>query len=80
MLVYLKDRGVKVKAGETVCEIIDPLDPFAKDCRLPIKATAAGVLFSRRRDGQLTFPGQVVFRMACEKELPHRVGRPGTDD
>ncbi|BBK36892.1 succinylglutamate desuccinylase [Allostella sp. ATCC 35155] len=80
MLVYLKDRGVKVKAGETVCEIIDPLDPFARDCRLPIKATATGVLFSRRRDGQLTFPGQVVFRMACEKELPHRVGRPGTDD
>ena len=52
----------------------------AKDCKLAIKATAPGVLFSRRRDGQLTFPGQVVFRMACEKELPHRIGRPGTDD
>ncbi len=80
MLVYLKDRGSKVKAGETICEIIDPLDPFDKNCKTAIKASAPGVLFSRRRDGQLTFPGQVVFRLACEKELPHRIGRPGTDD
>lgn len=80
MIVYLKDRGSKVKAGETVCEIIDPLDPFDKNCKTAIKASAPGVLFSRRRDGQLTFPGQVVFRLACEKELPHRIGRPGTDD
>jgi predicted deacylase len=80
MLTYLKDRGTKVKAGETICEIIDPLDPFSKDCKLPIKAFADGVLFSRRRDGQLTFPGQVVFRMACEQVLAHRIGRPGVDD
>ncbi|MGE0718225.1 MAG: succinylglutamate desuccinylase/aspartoacylase family protein [Alphaproteobacteria bacterium] len=80
MLVYLKDRGVKVKAGETICEIIDPLDPFAADCKTEIKAAAAGVLFSRRRDGTLTFPGQVLYRLAAEKELPHRIGRPGTDD
>ncbi|MCC7271227.1 MAG: succinylglutamate desuccinylase/aspartoacylase family protein [Alphaproteobacteria bacterium] len=80
MLVYVKDRGAKVKAGETVCEIIDPLDPFAADCRTPVKAVGTGVLVSRRRDGQLTYPGQVVFRMACDKELPHRIGKPGTDD
>ncbi|BBK32526.1 hypothetical protein EDC65_5036 [Stella humosa] len=80
MLVYLKDRGVTVQEGEAVCEIIDPLDPFSDDCKTVIKAAATGVLFSRRRDGQLAFPGQVVFRMACENELPHRIGRPGTDD
>jgi len=80
MVVYLKERGAKVKAGETVCEVIDPLDPFRADSRLPLKAVASGVLFSRKRDGILTYPGQVLFRMACPKALPHRIGRPGTDD
>jgi predicted deacylase len=80
MIVYTKDRGTKVEAGETICEIIDPLDPFSPDCKTEMKAVAAGVLFSRKRDGQLTYPGQVVYRLACAEELPHRIGRPGTDD
>jgi hypothetical protein len=38
------------------------------------------VLFSRRLDGYLSWPGQVMYRICGPKPLPHRIGATGLDD
>ena len=39
-----------------------------------------GILFSRKPDGRLAWPGAVVFRIAGAKVLAHRKGMSGLDD
>ena len=39
-----------------------------------------GVLFARRRNGELAWPGMVAFRIAGAKPLTHRKGMSGLDD
>jgi predicted deacylase len=80
MLTYLKEAGDKVRKGETICEIIDPLNPDTRRARAPVKARTAGVLFSRKPNGRLAWPGMGVFRIAGAKPLAHRKGLTGLDD
>ncbi|MCW5732190.1 MAG: succinylglutamate desuccinylase/aspartoacylase family protein [Alphaproteobacteria bacterium] len=79
MLTYLKGPGARVRKGEVVCEIVDPLagDPRK---RVALKSATDGVLFSRRQNGLLVHPGMVLFRIAGEKRLRHRIGKSGLDD
>ena len=79
-MVYRVKAGAKVAKGETVCEIIDPADPRGAKARTPVRAGTDGILFSRRRDGGLTWPGMVAFRIAGAKPLAHRKGLSGLDD
>ncbi|MBI1774280.1 MAG: succinylglutamate desuccinylase/aspartoacylase family protein [Proteobacteria bacterium] len=80
MLTFRKPAGAKVRAGETVCEVIDPLNPDTRKARVPVKARTSGILFSRRPNGRLVWPGMVLFRIAGAKALPHRKGLSGLDD
>ena len=80
IVTYLKPAGAKVRAGEVICEIIDPIAADPTRARSPLETRASGVLFSRRSDGQLVWPGRVLFRVAGATPLPHRAGRSGLDD
>jgi hypothetical protein len=80
MLTYLLAKGTRVRRGQTVCEVIDPADPRGPKARVPVKARTDGILFSRRTDGRLAWPGMVLFRIAGAKRLAHRKGLSGLDD
>jgi predicted deacylase len=80
MLTYLAAKGERVRRGQTVCEVIDPADPRGPKARTPVKSRTDGILFSRRPDGRLAWPGMVLFRIAGAKRLAHRKGLSGLDD
>lgn len=80
MLTYRAAKGARVRRGETVCEVIDPADPRGPKARMPVKARTDGVVFSRRPDGRLAWPGMVLFRIAGARRLAHRKGMSGLDD
>jgi len=80
VLVYKKPEGSKVRKGDVICEVLDPLSANPLKARTPIRAGTGGVLFSRRPDGRLAWPGMVCFRIAGPKPLTHRAGRSGLDD
>jgi hypothetical protein len=80
MLVYHLLPGARVRKGDTVCEVIDPYDPRGPKARTQIRARTDGILFSRKLDGRLAWPGMVVYRIAGAKRLAHRKGMSGLDD
>ena len=79
-IVYARAAGAKLRKGDVVCEIIDPADPRGRKARAPMLSRTDGVLFSRKRDGGLAWPGMVAFRIAGAKPLAHRKGLSGLDD
>jgi len=80
ILVYHRTEGARVRKGEAVCEVIDPADPRGAAARTQMLARTSGILFSRRLDGRLAWPGMVAYRIAGAKELAHRKGMSGLDD
>ena len=80
MLTYLAAKGARVRRGQTICEVIDPADPRGPKARTPVRSNTDGILFSRRPDGRLAWPGMVLFRIAGAKRLAHRKGLSGLDD
>jgi predicted deacylase len=79
-VVYLLEAGAKVKNGQPVCEIIDPRDPGGAAARTSMHARTDGLLFSRKRNGGLAWPGMVAYRIAGPQLLAHRKGMSGLDD
>ena len=79
-VVYRVAAGAKLKRGDVVCEIIDPADPRGPKARTPMRSRTDGLLFSRKRDGGLAWPGMVAYRIAGAKPLAHRQGMSGLDD
>jgi hypothetical protein len=80
MLVYHAPKGSRVRKGTPVCEVIDPADPRGPKARIQVLARTDGILFSRKLDGRLAWPGAVLFRIAGAKPLAHRKGTSGLDD
>ena len=80
MLVYHLPKGSRVRKGDAVCEVIDPGDARGPKARTQIRSRTDGVLFSRKPDGRLAWPGTVVYRIAGPKVLAHRMGMSGLDD
>jgi predicted deacylase len=80
ILVFHAAKGARVRRGEAVCEVIDPADPRGPQARTQVRAGTDGILFSRRPDGRLAWPGMVLFRIAGAKYLAHRKGMSGLDD
>ena len=80
MLVYHLPKGSRVRKGDAVCEVIDPGDARGPKARTQILSRTDGVLFSRKPDGRLAWPGAVAYRIAGPKVLAHRVGMSGLDD
>ena len=72
--------GAKVRKGAAVCEVIDPADARGPKARTQVLAGTDGILFSRKLDGRLAWPGAVLFRIAGAKLLEHRKGLSGLDD
>ena len=79
-LVFHVKPGSKVKKGQAICDVIDPANPHGPLARTTYKSQTDGVLFSCRLDGYLSWPGQVIYRIAGARPLPHRVGVSGLDD
>ncbi len=79
-VVYRLPAGSKVEKGDVVCEIVDPADLRGPRARTPMRARTDGLLFSRKRDGGLAWPGMVAFRIAGATRLAHRRGMSGLDD
>ena len=79
-LVYHVKPGAKVKKGQAICDVIDPANPQGAKARTTYKSQTDGVLFSRRFDGYLSWPGQVMYRISGPKPLAHRIGMTGLDD
>jgi hypothetical protein len=63
-----------------VCDVIDPADPRGPRARTAMLSMTDGILFSRRPDGRLAWPGMVAYRIAGAKPLAHRKGMSGLDD
>jgi hypothetical protein len=80
MVVYHLAKGAKVRKGAPVCEVIDPSDARGPKARTQVLARTHGILFSRKLDGRLAWPGAVLFRVAGAKLLAHRTGLSGLDD
>jgi len=80
ILVYHVPKGARVRKGMSVCEVIDPADPRGPRARTQMPARTDGILFSRKPDGQVAWPGKVAFRIAGAKLLAHRKGLTNLDD
>jgi len=80
ILTYHAPKGARVRKGQTVCEIIDPMDARGPKARTQVVARTDGILFSRRPNGRLAWPGMVLFRIGGAKLLAHRKGASGLDD
>jgi hypothetical protein len=80
ILVYHVREGERVRKGQPVFEVIDPADPRGPKARTQVLAGTDGILFSRRTDGQLAWPGKVAYRLAGAKVLASRKGYSGLDD
>jgi predicted deacylase len=80
ILVYQVEPGARVRKGQVVCEVINPADERGAAARTPVRAGGDGILFARRQDGALAWPGKVAFRIAGAKPLAHRLGLSGLDD
>jgi uncharacterized protein len=80
IVVYHVPKGAKVRKGAPVCEVIDPADARGPKARTQVVARTDGILFSRKLDGRLAWPGAVLFRIAGAKLLAHRAGLSGLDD
>jgi len=79
-VTYHFAAGAKVKKGDAICDVIDPSDIRGPKGRVQMLSNTDGVLFSRRRDGALCWPGMVAYRIAGPKPLAHRKGMSGLDD
>jgi predicted deacylase len=80
MLVYHVPAGARVRKGQPICEVIDPSDARGAKARTQMLSRTDGILFSRKPDGRLTWPGAVLYRIAGAKLLAHRKGMSGVDD
>lgn len=73
VVVYLKEPGDHVTAGEAVVEIVDPWSDAPDSSVTRVCSRVSGVMYSHRSD-RLTRPGQTLCRIAGADPLPDRVG------
>ncbi|MBL8251872.1 MAG: succinylglutamate desuccinylase/aspartoacylase family protein, partial [Candidatus Competibacter sp.] len=75
VLLYRKQLGDQVQAGEVVAEVVDPLGEPPGTARSEIRAQTGGVLFARASE-RLARPGQKFCKVAGREPLNYR--RAGT--
>ena len=80
ILTYRVAEGSRVKKGDVICEVIDPMSARGPAARAAVVSRTDGILFSRRLNGRLAWPGMVLFRIGGAKLLAHRKGASGLDD
>jgi uncharacterized protein len=74
IIAYKRRLGERVKAGDVIAELVDPMadDPVA--ARRPIATRADGLLFTRKRT-RFARPGEGIAKVAGPIPLAHRKGR-----
>ncbi len=70
MIVWHRDPGTRVAAGEILAEILDPI----AGTRVAVASATDGLFFARPQ-GRLVRPGQQVGKIAGRVKLAHR--KPG---
>lgn len=73
VVVYRKELGDWIEAGETVATIVDPFTHDVDHARHEIVSRINGLLFARRSD-RMARPGQTLCRVAGATPLADRVG------
>jgi uncharacterized protein len=71
IVVYKKELGDWVAAGEVIAEIVDPLGD-GEAARTPVAAATEGRLFTRTRQ-RLAWPGAPIAKVQGRTPLPNRV-------
>jgi len=73
IVVYEKEPGEQVAAGEVVAIVVDPLGADFASARTELKSRCDGVLYGRSED-RLTRPGKLVCRIAGKEPFADRKG------
>jgi len=71
IVVYHKQIGDQVRAGDVVAELIDLMEPDPKKARTPIVSKATGLFFARMTE-RLMRPGAEIGKIAGPEPLAHR--------
>jgi predicted deacylase len=74
LIAYKRRLGERVKAGDVVAELVDPMAERQAEARRPIVTRADGLLFTRRRT-RFVRGGEVVAKIAGTVPLEHRRGK-----
>lgn len=74
VLAYKRRLGERVKAGDVIAELVDPMAENAAEARRPIVTRADGLLFTRRRT-RFVRAGESVAKVAGAAPLEHRKGK-----
>ncbi len=68
VVVFLKEPGEKIAAGEVVAEVITPLGSNAAERAYSLRASADGILFARSAD-RFARPGRILAKIAGHRPL-----------
>ena len=71
VIVYEKEPGEVVAAGDVVAVVVDPMNPDFAAARTALKSRCDGVLYGRTED-RLARPGKLVCKVAGRESLPDR--------
>jgi predicted deacylase len=74
ILAYKRRLGERVKAGDVIAELVDPMAEDPAQARRPIVTRADGLLFTRRRT-RFARTGDGIAKVAGPEPLEHRKGR-----
>jgi predicted deacylase len=74
VIAYKRRLGERVKVGDVVAELVDPMAENPAEARRPIVTRADGLLFTRRRT-RFARAGEGIAKVAGPVPLEHRKGR-----
>ena len=72
IVAYTKEPGDRVRAGEVVAVVVDPMNQDFGAARTQLQSRCDGVLYGRSAD-RLARPGKVVCKIAGASPLPDRL-------
>ena len=74
VVAYKRRLGERVKAGDVIAELVDPMAEDLAQARRPIVTRADGLLFTRRRT-RFARAGEGIAKVAGPVPLEHRKGK-----
>ena len=73
IVAYRRNLGDRVKKGDVIADIVDPIADDARTSRTPVTTRTDGFILTRR-DDKLVRPGQVIAKVVGREVLPGRTG------
>lgn len=74
LIAYKRRLGERVKAGDIIADLVDPMAENSSEARRPIATRADGLLFTRRRT-RFVRTGESIAKIAGKAPLEHRRGK-----